>query len=607
MKSIYLLLLLFLSCQVSAQSLDSIQTLRPVTLWATNLKEYSEGYTQKIISDSLLSRSSGTFTDMLESNSLIYFKENGLGMVSSPSFRGTNASQTAVLWNGIPINSLFTGQTDFNTVMFGNVDELTIRSGSGSVPFGSGAIGGSILLDNLPKFDQNNEHQVKLGYGSFDTYSGQIRSLISNENFYINISVEGLQSENDYKYPHTDQRNKEAAYYHYNFGGSVGWRKNNHRLYIHSQWYEGKRDFAGTLTAPARDGYRDYNTRNLFHWETYMGRWTSSLKIAHLHEAYRYYPNKKQKEYSYGKSNTLWTDYSWAYRLNTDILITGILQYNNIQGKGTDIEKAYRNTGAAIVMLKHHLLDNWTYGLHLRQEFLNGFDNPFLFAFDTRYRLTSAYSVHLNAAKNYRVPTFNDLFWKSGGNLNLKPEESVQIEVGNSWDRPSYGFSAVAFFIDSKDMLKWVPMGSLWRPINLSKVQNYGGELEAYYIKEVGNHYLRAEIAYAYTKAIDRELNKQLIYVPYHKYTALLKYQYRNWNASYQVVFNGEVYTSSDNIGKHKEYDVHRLALEYRYSLAKADAWIGVRIKNLYDTYYENLPSRPMPGRNLDLYINFKF
>ena len=74
-------------------------------------------------------------------------------MVASPSFRGTNASQTAVLWNGIPINSMFTGQTDFNTILTGSIDKLTIRSGSGSVPFGSGAIGGSILFDNSPKCD----------------------------------------------------------------------------------------------------------------------------------------------------------------------------------------------------------------------------------------------------------------------------------------------------------------------------------------------------------------------------------------------------------------------------------------------------------------------
>lgn len=605
MKHTYFFIFLFFSSLTYAQSLDSIQTLETVTLWEQSLKEHSSGYTQKVLSDSLLSRSNGTFTSLLESNSLIYFREDGMGMVSSPAFRGTNASHTAVLWNGIPINSMFTGQTDFNAIMIGSVDELTIRSGSGSVPFGSGAIGGSILLDNKPKFQQKNQHQLKLGYGSFSTYNGQVRSLLSNNNTYIEITLERLQSENDYSYPRTSKRNVDASFHHYSLGLSAGFRKNNHRLYLHSTWYEGKRDFSGTLTAPARDGYRDYNTRNLLHWETYLGNWTSSLKLAYLHEAYRYYPNKNIESYDLGKSNTLWTDYSMAYRVNSNIRLTAVLQYNNIEGHGTDVEDASRDTGAMILMYKQYLNQNWSYDLHLRQEFLNGFSNPLLFAFDTKYQISPSYSIHFNAAKNYRLPTFNDLYWKSGGNLELEPEKSMQLELGNAWHQKNFGVSVVAFYIHSKNMLKWIPMGSIWRPINLNEVKNYGLELEAYYTQKWKEHQLRAEVAYSYTKATDQELKKQLIYVPYHKYTTSLKYHYKSWNVSYQVLFNGEIYTSSDNQRKHKAYDVHQLALEYNYSFGGTSGIAGIRIKNLYDKYYENLPSRPMPGRNFNLYINF--
>src|SRR5690625_7845156 len=68
------------------------------------------------ISDSIIERSQPSLTQLLNFNSNIYFKESGAVMVSSPSFRGTTASQTVVLWNGININSQTTGQTDFNTI-----------------------------------------------------------------------------------------------------------------------------------------------------------------------------------------------------------------------------------------------------------------------------------------------------------------------------------------------------------------------------------------------------------------------------------------------------------------------------------------------------------
>src|SRR5690606_29836730 len=70
------------------------------------LQTHNNSQNVRILSDSLIDKSSETFTDFLLTNSPIYFKENGAGMVSSPSFRGTTAQQTSVLWNGIEINSL---------------------------------------------------------------------------------------------------------------------------------------------------------------------------------------------------------------------------------------------------------------------------------------------------------------------------------------------------------------------------------------------------------------------------------------------------------------------------------------------------------------------
>lgn len=606
MRNTFLYLFLSLSGFLHAQGLDSIQNLKPVSLWSKTIKDHSDGYTQKVLSDSLLERSNASFTSLLENNSLIYFKENGLGMVSSPSFRGTNASQTAVLWNGIPINSTLNGQTDFNTVLTGSLDQLTIRSGSGSVPFGSGAIGGSILLDNAPKFDRRNTHQLRLGYGSYSTLNGLLRSTFSSKNAYIDVSLEGIQSDNDFKYLNSSKRNDDAAYYHYSLGLSAGWRKDNHRIFFHSNWYEGKRDFSGTLYAPARDGYRDYNTRNLLEWEMYFGDWTSSLKVAHLQEKSKYYANKHGSNYTQAKANTIWTDYNISYRLNADMRITGILQYNNVKGEGDNLTDATRDTGAAVLLFKHSLSQKWTYGLQLRQEFFNGFTNPFLFAFDSKYQFTSSYSLYFNLAKNYRVPTFNDLYWKSGGNENINPEKSIQLELGNSWHKENYGISMAGYYIKSTDMIKWIPRGALWHPTNISEAINYGLEVEAYFAHSWNQHRLRLEFAYAYTKAEDQELKKQLIYVPYHKYTGSLTYRYKSWNASYQMLFNGHMYTSSDNLHKQKQYDTHQLAIEYGFAYKDLQGVAGVRVKNLYDTYYENLPSRPMPGRNFNLFINFK-
>src|SRR5690606_6026580 len=90
----------------------------------TPLTNFSETQSVIHLSDSVLRKNQASLTSLLNYNSVIYFKENGLGMVSSPSFRGTTASQTAVVWNGININSLSNGQTDFNTINIRGFDHI---------------------------------------------------------------------------------------------------------------------------------------------------------------------------------------------------------------------------------------------------------------------------------------------------------------------------------------------------------------------------------------------------------------------------------------------------------------------------------------------------
>ncbi|MBT5858618.1 MAG: TonB-dependent receptor plug domain-containing protein, partial [Flavobacteriales bacterium] len=57
---------------------------------------------------------SESFSDLLQNNSTIYVKK--YGALSTPSFRGTSSSHTLFLWNGIPITSATTSQTDLRLI-----------------------------------------------------------------------------------------------------------------------------------------------------------------------------------------------------------------------------------------------------------------------------------------------------------------------------------------------------------------------------------------------------------------------------------------------------------------------------------------------------------
>src|SRR5690606_15465606 len=104
MKLIYLFITGFCILPVYAMYSLVHTLLNKLIIFNNRLHTHNNYQNLHILSDTLIDRNTSTFTDFLLVNSPVYFKENGAGMVSSPSFRGTTAQQTAVLWNGIEIN-----------------------------------------------------------------------------------------------------------------------------------------------------------------------------------------------------------------------------------------------------------------------------------------------------------------------------------------------------------------------------------------------------------------------------------------------------------------------------------------------------------------------
>ncbi|MBC7439829.1 MAG: Plug domain-containing protein, partial [Flavobacterium sp.] len=158
-----------LICQcILAQDNNGIN-LEEVIISDTQLRNFSNSQLVLSLKDSIIKKNQPSLTSVLNYNSFIYFKESGFGMVASPSFRGTTAQQTAVIWNGININSQLNGQTDFNTISTRNFNSIAIRSGGGSTIYGSSAVGGTVHLNNVLEYKKQFQNEFILNYGSFNT------------------------------------------------------------------------------------------------------------------------------------------------------------------------------------------------------------------------------------------------------------------------------------------------------------------------------------------------------------------------------------------------------------------------------------------------------
>ena len=599
-QAFYFFVLLFLQTISSSGQVNAIHHLDEVVLSDVYLKKNSQGQKVRELKDSIIEKHPASLTSILRFNSPLYFKENGPGMVASVSYRGTSASQTAVLWNGININSQLTGQTDFNTLISSNYDNVTLRSGGGSVLYGSGAIGGSVHLNNKFRFSEGFQNKLQLKYGSFNTFFGSYTGKYSSEAAALQINAAHYISDNDFKYIGTDRKNLNGDFQNSSINMAAAYILNDRNtIKIFSNYFSGERGFSGTLFAPSKAKYEDRNSRNLLQWTAFSGEFTSNLKLAYLDETYRYYENRERKQHSHGRVKSGIFKYDLKYELQPSMKLTALVDLNYSSGNGTNIGEAERKAGSLGLMFSHDL-EKLGYTVSLKKEITDQYESPLLFSMGAEYAADRFYDVRFNLSRNYRVPTFNDLFWYAGGNKDLQPEESLQAEVGQILHFREVVIDATAFFIRINDMLRWIPgSDGLWQPENTSSVQNYGIELSTNWKKNFENKELEVSAIYAWTRARNLDLDRTLIYVPEHKVTAAIAYKFKGFSSYYEQLYNGSVFTSSDNSYSMGSYHLSNLGVEYDV-LGTKKVSIGMEVQNVWNKSYQIMPSRPMPGRSIN-------
>ncbi|UFH35523.1 TonB-dependent receptor plug domain-containing protein [Flavobacterium acetivorans] len=605
-----LLLSIVLSCQfVLAQNKVAIP-LNEVVVSDNQLKNFSSSQSVQKLNDSIISKNQSSLTSLLNYTTAIYFKENGLGMVSSPSFRGTTSQQTVVVWNGININSQLLGQTDFNTVSTRGYNSIDVKAGGGSVVYGSGAIGGTIHLNNDLKFTNTFKNNFEIYYGDFNTLSAIYGLTAATNKWSANASFSRNSSDNDFKFIGKEARNTNGQYYNNSFSTALGYKINaQNSIKFYSQIYDGERHFSLTSLYATKTKYEDYNTRNLLTWTSYIGRSVSNFKLAYITEHYKYFEDVESQGFTSGGVKSLIAKYDFAYQLSPKMNWNAILDYTKNKGVGSGIGANSREIGGLSMLFQQSLSQDWNYEISARKEVSDVYKSPVVFSVGSTYDFSEIYRLKFNFSRNYRIPTFNDLYWEASGNPDLKPENSYQVEVGNQFQYNDFRLTATVYASKIDDMIRWLPNNSgNWSPVNTDKVSIYGAEALLGWNKRWNAHFLDFNGTYAYTVSLDEKNNKQLFYVPYHKITASSSYSYKKWNAYYQFMFTGEVFTTSDNNPKYilSDYNVSNFGIDYNFS-KKDVCKIGFKIANLWNEKYEALPSRLMPGRNLTLYLNLNY
>ena len=594
---------------VMAQSVGGV-LLDEVEVSDKSLKTYSDAQNVQLLRDSIIQKNQPSLTTLLNFSTGIYFKENGLGMVSSPSFRGTTAQQTAVIWNGININSQLNGQTDFNTITTSDFNSISIRAGGGSSLYGTSAIGGSIHLNTNLSFKDEFSSRLNVNYSSFTTLMVNYHLRYSDEKISFFGSISRNSSNNDYAYFNSNRKNLNGQFYNSSYNVGFAYKLNSRNtLKIYSQFFDGERHFSLINPSDSKTKYQDFNTRNLADLTTYLGTFTSNLKVGFLSENYKYFEDIDQEDFTFGKVETLLAKYNLNYRINSKTQMDFVADFSQNKGSGSDIVEEKRSISGFALQFKQNSNSKISYNWSLRKEITSNYKSPLLYAVGIVYKPLTWYALKTNISQNFRIPTFNDLYWQGAGNVDLNPEQSLQGEIGNVFQWQNVIVTATVFHSKIKEMIRWLPQnGGVFKPINTDRVSIFGTEFTMHYQKQIDKHHFDFNANYSYTKSVDESTKKQLTFVPFHKTTASLAYSYCRFSAFYQYLFTGSVFTQTDNNPKKiiENYTVSNLGFSAELDKNKNYS-LGFRILNLWNEDYESVENRPLPGRNYSLNLTLNF
>ena len=608
MKQLFLFFFFF-TAFIYAQN-DSITILDEVKLHGNFTKKFNAGFKIQIISDTIINKATLSLGDLLQKNANLYFKQNGNGMVSSISLRGTGASHTGVYWNGIAINSSLNGQTDFNTLSANGFNQIEIRKGAASTLFGSGAIGGAINLKDKTTFTPTlkKEFTSTVGLASFNSQNLFVQSKFSAEKYYVKISVLGNKSDNDYPFLNTDPQlfNENGKFNNYQIKSAFAYKiSQNNQLKLFTIFNNNYRELSRTISAPSNSLLKNKDNKLMLNWLNTNTNYNSDFKLAYINESYQFFIAKELNNFSFGKTDNYIAKYDFKYLLKNKKSILFGFDNKFTQSNGSSILKKERNIFEIYALYHQELFNKLTYNLSIRKGKTKAHKIPLIYSVDTKFDINKNWNFRANYSTNYRIPTFNDLYWENSGNENLIPETNNSSEIGIYFKNKKLNFNLISFITKSNDLIQWKPeSANLWKPVNIQSVTSKGIEFDFNYLIQLNQHKINVNTQYSFTKSIDNTLKKQLIYVPNNKTSTNLNYQYKNWSFNYNFEYFDTVFITTSNTQILSDFNLS--AIEFSKTFFN-DKWrINFYINNLFNKNYQIVSYRPMPGRNYKLNINFK-
>lgn len=555
--------------------------------------------------------------DLLSKETPIYIKSSGPGGLSTISIRGAGASHTQLYWNGISINSPTLGQLDLATLPVAFIDDAEVHLGASSVIDGSGGLGGSIQLNTSANFKNKLNATLRKEIGSFGIDKTLFSINMGNKKFQSKTSIFRNLSSNNFSYLDITQENsptverENAGIIQYGVKQEFYFTPNKNNYFsVKSNFINSNRQIPSALgVTPKGEFQTDKTLRIMGEWRRAKKRTFQNLRLAFIQDELNYIDTSIALN-SLIRVDSYKAIYNFRHYFNYLINISAQLNAGNDIANSSGFATSHQQNRQS-VFVQFEQKSNWGYEyiVAVRQEVIDGKLTPTIPTIGAKYFLTKNhhYAIYANAARNYKAPSLNELYWNPGGNIDLLPEIGFTTEMGLTYKYKKLSFGVSPYYSLIDNWIQWLPQESgIWTPTNVKQVENKGIEIEIKKVIKISNNAkFHFHSGYNYVNSInktsllisDNSIGKQLIYVPKHTFNIVAKLELKKWSFTYNQTLTGKVFIDATNTTYMPHYAPADLNLSYSLKGKNKTADIGFKVSNLYGEDYQIMANRPLPGR----------
>lgn len=613
---------------------DTIQIKEVISYGS--IQKYQSGVKFETIPSSQLRLvQEGGINQVLSRFTSIYIKSDAGGL-STIHFRGTSPDHTAINFGGINVNSITLGHSNMSNIPSFLFDEITIQYGSSSTVNGSGAVGGALYLGLSNEWTDGLKVQAKTTFGSFGEYLLGAKVFTGNGRWESVTRIYGYQKENNFPFTNHYTGNVEnpkpirdiqngASLKNFGFIQELNYRfsQNNQfksSVWLQNNWYQVQPNMPSNLLYNGTDEIEDNSIRI---WTEYVHKlspvnFKAGAGYVHDLEIYNHLKSQQVETDRLIGELEISSDYSsglgWKAGSKYQYILPNVYAYSD---SVIDFEQRFDFYFSAY----YQILPQFKLTINLRQALVTTYSVPFTPSFGGEYVLRSGdYSIlkfTSAVAKSYRVPTFNDRYWGTQGNPNLKPEDGNNVEGGGRFiwneDRLHFEIGVNAFYMKIKNWIEWRNFGVEWKAKNVLEVVSKGVEFQLKTSFPIGN--LEGDLVLNYTinpveakKTEDENgiTGRQLNYVPLHMGNGWFILNGKHWRFFSDSQLTGKRFT--DDFGNTLPANfITNTGITYFTNIHKHSFDISLSANNIFNVDYQNERYYAMPGRYFRLSMVYEF